>query len=307
MQLLKRTGIMTGFIGIPLVIALILGMLLLIGPFSEPLKVPYLQKIWALLATLPHRGASGVIMGFGLGLVFLLAAAFSYNDKCWGKEGKAENAFSMFWEWVCSCTGFMILIMLSGWYLCAIPPLVKEGMVFTHPQILGEIYSTANNEPLMHTMYKDEDLTKFEKRVETISSGIFIYCNDKNAGGQDCSKGAETLLAAIMGGPFFIAFGFSTVGAIIYALMDSLEKVKGHGALLPRNYLSYMLRSIMAPFVAIVIAFYLTSDWPVYAAPAILFMIGLFPKRGVEFITAKSNSFLQKTSKQGTTEKEDGQ
>ena len=256
---------------------------------------------------LPHTGIIGEGIGFGVGMVFLLIAAFTFADRP-DKENRHKTV-TAFGKWISASTSLLFLFTLSGWYLTAFPPMEKEGMVFTHPVAIGKIYNYVNNGPLFLETYEETAIDEFQKRTRTLAEGIFADRKGlgRESGDMDNEQEADKkqtcwgkgsgqlgtdgeLIAGILGMPFFIAFGFSLVGAAIWALMDILErerKKKDKGMeLLPRHYLSYLVRCVTAPFLAIVIAFFMASNWPVHLAPALFVTIGMFPKRGINFVTS---------------------
>ena len=266
---------MTCFIGLPISVVVYI--------MSRVMKFSSIS--WNSSGCFQHPGIIGGVIGFSVGIVFLLIAAFSFTDKHLIGEKEAEYTFSVFGKWFSSCTSLMLLLTLSGWYMCASPQVVKEGMIFTHPNIIGKIYSYVNNGPMFHDSYDEEVVKKFQERVRLISKGIFPLNRDEQAPEAQVQLNDE-LLAGIAGMPFFIAFGFSMVGAVIWALMDTLDRLKhDKKEFLPRHYLSYLLRCVSAPFVAIVIAFFMASDWPINTAPALFFFVGFFPKSGIKLIT----------------------
>ena len=236
----------------------------------------------------------GAIIGLGIGCLFLLIAAFAFTDACISKKVATEKMILLFWKWVSVCTSLLLLLTLAGWYLCTTPQLKKKGMIFSHPKVIGEIYRYVEEGPIFYAGNNLTEVKEFKTRVASISKGIFKEDSTNN-----CEN--STLLSDIAGMPFFIALGFSLVGAVIWALIDILERLKEteeqrtdaeenkskKGKIknfLPRHYLSYILRCVTAPFVAMVIAFFVAGNWPANSAPALFFFIGLFPKRGIQFI-----------------------
>ena len=231
----------------------------------------------------------GAVIGLSIGCVFLLIAVFTFTEKLTITDQRlSKDQIVRFWSWFSACTSLLLLLTMAGWYLCAPAQPSKEGMVFSHPKVIGEIYSFVEKGPIFADGYDDERIEEFNTRVAKMAIGIF-----KNESTDNCDN--STLIADITGMPFFIAFGFSLVGAVIWALMDLLKRLKDtinpklpqkeQKEILPRHYLSYILRCVTAPFVAIVIAFFITISWPANSAPALFFFIGLFPKRGLEFIS----------------------
>ena len=231
----------------------------------------------------------GAVIGLSVGCVFLLIAVFTFTENLTIKDQQiTEDQIVRFWNWFSACTSILLLLTLAGWYLCSPKQLTEEGMIFSHPKVIGDIYRYVEKGPTFDDGYDEKRRNEFKKNVADMSKGIFTYDSTDS-----CSN--STLIAKITGMPFFIAFGFSLVGAVIWALMDILTRLKksidpktlekDKQPILPRHYLSYILRCVTAPFVAMVIAFFITISWPANSAPALFFFIGLFPKRGLEFIS----------------------
>lgn len=264
----------------------------------------------------------GAVIGMGIGCVFLLIAAFAFTDACIATEVATEKMILLFCKWVSVSTSLLLLLTLAGWYLCTTPQLQKKGMIFSHPKVIGEIYRYVEEGPIFYAGYNSKEVKEFKTRVAYISKGIFKEARN------NCDS--STLLSDIAGMPFFIALGFSLVGAVIWALIDILERLKDteeqrtdaednkpkKGKIknfLPRHYLSYILRCVTAPFVAMVIAFFVAGNWPANSAPALFFFIGLFPKRGIQFIgkigtqLTTLNEAKQANNQQQVEEKEENE
>lgn len=292
------------------------------------LSLPKTSELTAFFDLLPLAFASsysiGAIIGMGIGCVFLLIAAFAFTDACIATEVATEKMILLFWKWVSVSTSLLLLLTLAGWYLCTTPQLQTKGMIFSHPKVIGEIYRYVEKGPIFYAGYNTKEVKEFKTRVAYISKGIFKEATN------NCDS--STLLSDIAGMPFFIALGFSLVGAVIWALIDILERLKDTEEqeqdadtagnkpkkekiknFLPRHYLSYILRCVTAPFVAMVIAFFVASNWPANSAPALFFFIGLFPKRGIQFISkigiqlTTLNEAKQANNQQPGGEKEDNE
>ncbi len=91
--------------------------------------------------------------------------------------------------------------------------------------------------------------------------------------------------------PFFIAFSFGFLGALIYCLKDIVYRSFTED-LYSSTLTSYIIRLIVAPVLSVVFAHFQANNWFTNYGPLIFFCIGFFPQRAMDYMEEKMSSFL---------------
>jgi hypothetical protein len=91
--------------------------------------------------------------------------------------------------------------------------------------------------------------------------------------------------------PFYIAFSFGFLGALIFSLTDSVKRFNELD-LYPKTYLFYSIRFVVSASLAVTLAYVVVKDWPILMGPLVFFLIGYFPERAIKYLDEKMTKFL---------------
>jgi len=91
--------------------------------------------------------------------------------------------------------------------------------------------------------------------------------------------------------PFFIAFAFGFLGALIFCLRDAIIRFNSDD-LYPKTYVFYIVRFIVSATLAVTLAYFIMDDWPTVIAPLVFFLIGYFPDRAITYLDERFTRFL---------------
>jgi hypothetical protein len=188
------------------------------------------------------------------------------------------------------------LFVLLGFLMTVGGPQLKQN-IYIHPSYYGQIYKHTNSVLSQMDLLFDAELADDTAELEAYfgrrDSFVERFCSPhlkSSRNDETITRDAKQTEEEIYKIPFLIAIAFGFLGALIYTLSDTGERIISR-TLRPSNSVSYLIRFIVAPTLCIVFAYYIMADWWTNFAPLAFFCIGYFPDEAVKLVRDK---FLQK-------------
>jgi hypothetical protein len=235
--------------------------------------------------------------GIVLGSIYFAVAGYTFydlfltTDQQSNRAGMVQVSFGRMLSWLMPVTVMVLFVCLCFMLIYDLPYNSEEnrGIYFSHPYYLGTLYTEANS--LRNKSLTDDATTNLIRKAH----GLHFYASEKQANStqestislQDKSEG----LAHLHKIPFAIAFAFSFIGVLLFTLRDVVSRFKTKD-LYPKTFIGYQIRFILAISLAVGIANYFMTNWPIHLAPLLFMGIGMFPNRALQILEKKGRSIL---------------
>ncbi len=97
--------------------------------------------------------------------------------------------------------------------------------------------------------------------------------------------------------PFAIALTFGFLGALIYSLLDIVNR-NSNSDLHIKTLIHYLVRYIFSLAICLVIAYFFMSNWQSNIAPVAFFLCGIFPQQALGYIVERARRSLRLEKRQ---------
>lgn len=244
--------------------------------------------------------------GIVLGSIYFAVAGYTFydlfltTDQQSNRAGMVQVSFGRLVSWLMPVVVMVLFVCICFMLIYDLPYNSKEnrGIYFSHPYYLGALYTEANS--LQDKSLKDEATTNLIRKAH----GLHFYASKKQANSTQESpislQDKSECLAHLHKIPFAIAFTFSFIGVLLFTLRDVVSRFKTKD-LYPKTFIGYQIRFILAISLAVGIANYFMTNWPIHWAPLLFMAIGMFPNRALLILEKKGRSILNLEKEQRKT------